>query len=287
MTLPSSDSAAVRKARGAFFTPVELCRFIAEWAIRDRADQVLEPACGEAAFLLAAGERLRRLGAVGQLAGQLHGVELHEASAQFARRAIASAGLDADIQVGDFFTVADLGPFDAVIGNPPYVRYQDFTGTARLRSQEAALRLGVALTGLASSWASFVIHAAHHLAPNGRMGLVLPAELLSVNYAAEVRRFLLQRFEKVQLVMFEERVFPGVLEEVVLLLAEGIGPASQFRLCQARNLADLANQNGLTSIWAPSDAEDKWTPAFLSTDAFKAYSQASQGEAFTLIPPTS
>ena len=65
------------------------------------------------------------------------------------------------------------------------------------------------------------MHAASFLAVGGRMGLVLPAELLSVNYAAPVREFLLRRFERVRLILFDERVFPGVQEEVVLLLADG------------------------------------------------------------------
>ena len=65
------------------------------------------------------------------------------------------------------------------------------------------------------------MHAASFLAVGGRMGLVLPAELLSVNYAASVREFLLRRFERVRLILFDERVFPGVQEEVVLLLADG------------------------------------------------------------------
>ena len=48
-----ADTQQLRKARGAFFTPPELCRYMAEWAIRAPTDRVLEPSCGEAAFLLA------------------------------------------------------------------------------------------------------------------------------------------------------------------------------------------------------------------------------------------
>ncbi len=69
------------------------------------------------------------------------------------------------------------------------------------------------------------------------MGLVLPAELLTVNYAAEVRRFLMERFARVDLVLFAERVFPEVQEEVVLLLAEGYdeGPTDHCRVYQVQN----------------------------------------------------
>ncbi|MDQ0027880.1 hypothetical protein J2X90_005716 [Variovorax paradoxus] len=61
------------------------------------------------------------------------------------------------------------------------------------------------------------------------MGLVLPAELLSVNYAAPVRRFLFGRFRDVELVLFDEQVLPAaeVEADVGLLLADGYleGPA--------------------------------------------------------------
>lgn len=159
-----------------------------------------------------------------------------------------------------------------VIGNPPYVRYQDFTGEARTRSRAAALRAGVPLTNLASSWAAFTVHSALFLKPGGRMGLVLPAELLSVNYAAEVRAFLLREFARVDLVVFTERVFPGVLEEVVLLLAEGYrhGPADHAGIIEARNAADLAA--ALTCReWTPVTARDKWTPPLLPASALDTY----------------
>src|SRR6185312_10193847 len=139
----------------------------------------------------------------------------------------------------DLFDHADWPAFDAVIGNPPYIRYQQFIGEARAKGLRAALAQGVPLTGLASSWAAFTIHAAQFLKPEGRLGLVLPAELLTVNYAARVRRFLLNRFSSVRLILFEELIFPNVLEEVVLLLAEGNGGASKFEVYQVRNLEDL------------------------------------------------
>ena len=196
------DSRDLRKERGAFFTPEPLAAFIADWALRDPDDSVLEPSCGEAVFLRAAAARLRELG-VAPTAGQLTGVDLHAASVDRARRRLGEAGLSARLAVADFFDYRAARPVRAVIGNPPYIRYQDFRGAARAGARRAALAQGVGLTALASSWAAFVVHAASFLAVGGRMGLVLPAELLSVNYAAPVREFLLHRFERVRLVLFD------------------------------------------------------------------------------------
>ncbi|WP_218952201.1 N-6 DNA methylase [Amycolatopsis anabasis] len=278
------DSPALRKARGAFFTPSALCDYIVDWAVRTPADQVLEPACGEAAFLLSAGARLDRLGeADGVTPGPLRGVELHAASARHAAAVVEQAGHRVQVDVGDFFEFDPRPAYDVVVGNPPYVRYQDFSGEARSRSRQAALRAGVPLTGLASSWAAFTVHAALFLKPGGRLGLVLPAELLTVNYAAPVRRFLLERFKSVRLVLFTERVFPGVLEEVVLVLADGFdqGSTKHCDLYQARNTTDLHQAVGRR--WEPADPDAKWTPSLLTTAAVASYETLAGSDAFTTL----
>src|SRR5579871_3510912 len=123
------DSAEMRKARGAFFTPPDLASYVAGWAVRYEHAAILEPSCGEAAFLVAAGDRLAALRAAsGALIAEsrLVGVELHEASAVHAAAVAAERGHDIEVTVGDFLATEPTPTFDAVIGNPPYVRYQAF-----------------------------------------------------------------------------------------------------------------------------------------------------------------
>jgi adenine-specific DNA methylase len=275
--VPELDSAALRKARGAFFTPAALCDYVVQWAVRSGADRVLEPSCGEAAFLVAAARRLRALGCG---APDLSGHELHAVSAAAAQATLAATGDRAEIAVGDFLAAPAEPLFDAVVGNPPYVRYQDFAGPARAAGRRAALSSGVSLTRLASSWAAFTVHAAAFLRPGGRLGLVLPAELLSVNYAADVRSFLMRRFGRVRLVLFTERVFPGVLAEVVLLLAEGEGPTSHCELLQVQDLDALAAATGAESTWAPPASAAKWTAALLPDGARQVYEGVTAGSSF-------
>lgn len=283
------DTAGHRKARGAFFTPEQICSFIAAWAVRSADDRVLEPSCGEAAFLSAVATRLRELDprrAVDEhlwAVDHVHGVELHEASAVLATETLDLARISPAIWVGDFFDFEPQARYDAVVGNPPYVRYQDFAGESRAKARERALREGVALTGLASSWAAFTVHAASMLAPGGRLGLVLPAELLTTNYAAPVRAYLMRRFATVQLVMFEARVFPGVSEEVVLLLAEGEGPTDKFTVRQVPDLDGLAAVDRTAAAWRPSPADAKWVPALLPAPAAEVYARLLDEGLFTTL----
>lgn len=254
----AADSPVARKGRGAFFTPPELADYLSAFAVRSAADAVLEPSCGEGEFLLAAGSRLRDLGVSQALMpSHLVGCELHEATASAARERLATQGINPSLRVGDFFFVDPAPIFDAVVGNPPYIRFQQFAGEQARRAREDCLRAGVRIDAQASSWAPFVVHASQFLRPGGRMAMVLPAELLSTNYAAPVRRFLIDAFSEVALVLFEEPVFPEVQEEVVLLLAEGFGwgPTDSITLRQVRSKEDLMAEGG--SVIAVS-GDSRW-----------------------------
>lgn len=203
------------KARGAFYTPRSLASFLTRWAIRSADDRTLEPACGDGVFIETALARYQELGRT-QLEGQLVGVEL-EASEAEKTRALA----EAQILTADFFELmpSEVASVDAVIGNPPYIRYHGFTGEQRLRGLARAREQGLVLSSLASSWAHFVAHSASFLRPGGRLALVLPAELLHTDYAAPIRAWLLERFPSVVIVTFDRMAFAEAEVDALLLLA--------------------------------------------------------------------
>lgn len=276
------DTPALRKARGAFFTPQPIADYLADWAVEgDASATVLDPTCGEAVFLEAAGKRLRALGAnEEQLREQVLGVDLHEHSVEESRRLLQGQGLDGSFIVEDFFSLstpdkldARLPEVDAVIGNPPFVRYQEHTGLARKRAKQAALAQGVPLNGLASSWAPLLAHACGFLKPEGRLAMVLPTELLSTGYAEPVRAWLKRRFKAVHLVMFEELQFEDAQEKVVLVLARGSGGCNAFSFVPVRDAEELPSIRMFGPMhltFAPPD-KGKWTDLFLSVEERQLY----------------
>src|SRR5690625_3749876 len=279
---PPTEDAESRKARGAFFTPDAITSFIARWAIRNQDDLVFEPSVGDAAFLIQAISRLKGLSSDARLNPEVFGAEIHASSAASARERIVEAGGVPRIATGDFFEIAPDPRFSAVIGNPPYVRYQTFTGASRERALFAASAAGVKLSSLASSWAAFVIHASQFLRPGGRLGLVLPAELLSVNYAAPVRSFLFSNFGTVNLVLFAEQVFPEVEANVVLLLADNFreGAAEFATIHNAVNADSLAHMPGPFQ-WKPNNPAAKWTGLLADAGALGALNSLAATGGFT------
>jgi adenine-specific DNA-methyltransferase len=269
----AEDNPELRKGRGAFFTPPAIADFLAAWAVGDdRNAKVLDPSCGEAVFLLNAARRLKELGCnPSDLDEHVFGVDLHEPSLDAATALLESEGLDAHLVRDDFFnlsTPAQLGcvlpEMDAVIGNPPFVRYQEHAGDARKRSARAALAQGVRLSGLASSWAALLVHSCAFLKPEGRLAMVLPGELLTVHYAEPIRRWLRKRFAAVNLVMFDNLQFEDALEKVVLIVARGSGGCEAFSLFEVGDAEDLSRLGAFDHINVTPSAEGKWTDLLLT-----------------------
>lgn len=274
------DSETLRKERGAFFTPPAIADYLARWAVMGQADaKIMDPTCGEAVFLLAAGRQLKDLGRDSdEIAAQLYGYDLHDTSLAWANDLLQQEGLGATLRQADFFTVATpdqlttSAPWmDAIIGNPPFIRYQKHIGEDRERSRRAALRQGVKLSSLASSWAALLVHACGFLKPDGRLAMVLPAELLTVAYAEPIRDWLRRRFDQVHLVMFDKLQFPDATEKVVLVLASGEGGCDAFSLYYLDDAADLATIEPMRNHAAPVLDSGKWTQLFLSNRQRKLF----------------
>jgi len=139
-----------QKLRGGYYTPDAIAHFLSKWAIRRPDDRILEPSCGNGTFLQAAAERLRSLGAPSaQIARAIVGFEIDvlEAAKAVSRLKPLGVGLkQARIYPLDFFSekaqVAASGEFDAVLGNPPFIRYQNFPEEQRDRALELMRDVG-------------------------------------------------------------------------------------------------------------------------------------------------
>ncbi|MCI0711032.1 MAG: SAM-dependent methyltransferase [Chloroflexi bacterium] len=278
-----------QKLRGGYYTPRPIADFLAQWAIRSPTDKVLEPSCGDGVLLEAAAQRLLTLGAEKkQLSDRLHGVELDPVEANKAAQRLAAFDSHTPpphIHVGDFFTycksallpetfmgqvMSQGATFDAVMGNPPFIRYQNFPEEHRDVAFTIMKEAGFKPTRLSNAWLPFLVVSTLLLGEHSRLALVIPAELFQVNYAAEARHFLSTCFSKLTLITFQNLVFEGIQQEVVLLLGEHNGDENtQIQVIELDNLEDLAelDKNVPPLELKPMDhSTEKWTQYFLSKD---------------------
>jgi len=259
---PSAD-----KLRGGYYTPPPIARFLAAW-VGEAGKRVLEPSCGDGAMLEALPPR-----------AEVTAIEVEPVEA---RRA-SEADPDAEIIVGDFFEWFDQdqhGAWDGVIGNPPFIRFGSWTEPTRAMAFETMRAAGLRPTKLTNAWVPFVVASALALRPGGRLSLVVPAELLQVNYAAELRAFLVDEFSELTVVSLRRLAFEGVLQEVVLLLGvRGDGPAA-IRVVEAEDGQSLPDPDSVAALpHAPALQHDqeKWTKYFLEPKGIGALRRARNG----------
>jgi adenine-specific DNA-methyltransferase len=206
---------------GAFYTDTNATEAMARWTLRTSGDRVLEPSFGDGAFLhaLRAEAKARDLSRV-----QLFGAELvHEPFTAAVRSKLLAS---ANAFLGDFLAVK---PFevDAVIGNPPYVRLRHLPSDQLDRALKCADSvLGQPMDTSGSVWMPFVLHCLQFLRFGGRLAMVLPHELTYVRYARPLWKKLGESFADLRVVRVHERLFPDILQEVVVLFADKYGKST-------------------------------------------------------------
>jgi adenine-specific DNA methylase len=279
-TFAGKTAASADKVRGGYYTPAPVARFLARWVFQ-AGPEILDPSCGD-------GRILRELAA---LSGQAHGVELVAGEAAKARE---FAPVDAENLFTWLHTSASgrpAGSWDGVAGNPPYIRFGTWASDQRDPALALMRRAGLRPTRLTNAWVPFVVASTLLVRDGGRVGLVLPAELLQVTYAAQLREFLLSRFRDITLVTFDRLLFDGILQEVVLFCgvvgsAVGEGPA-RMRTVALRDADSLTGTDLDAEHIAPARAllheKEKWTKYFLDPAAIELLRALKQSEAMVRL----
>lgn len=262
------------KLRGGYYTPSPIAEFICSWAIQNDNDIVLEPSCGDGNFIEAAIGRFNELGVNGaDLYGRIKGIELIPEEAQKATRRASSFGLNGDTIVNnDFFSFIsnqDGIAYNSIIGNPPFIRYQNFPPKHRDIAIQMMEDLGLKPNKLTNIWVPFLVICSSLLAEDGRLGMVIPAELFQVKYAEQTRVFLSNFFERITIVTFKKLVFDGIQQEVVIMLCEKtVANAQGIRVLQLDDLDQLSeidfNAVAETEVVDIRHDNEKWTKYFLN-----------------------
>ena len=134
-----SNPISHRKQHGQFFTPPTICALACAAAIHSIESSVIDPMCGTGTMLWSALERLTFLGNFSS--ANITGVEIdplaakiavlpldehHTQNTQNLKVLCADSFLELSNLLPQRETNGHNGHYDAIIGNPPYVRYQNF-----------------------------------------------------------------------------------------------------------------------------------------------------------------
>mgnify|MGYP000455658007 CR=1 FL=1 len=148
---------------GQVFTPPNVVDFML--GLCRNSGRVLEPSAGNGAFY----NELKRRGS------NVTGIEIDSR--------VAPAGA----RVMDFFNLPESETFDTIVGNPPYVRYQDISAGTRNK-------LKCPLFDKRSNLFLFFIEKCiRHLAPGGELIFIVPREFIKLTAARKLNAWLFEQ----------------------------------------------------------------------------------------------
>ncbi|RXK89563.1 SAM-dependent methyltransferase [Chlorobaculum sp. 24CR] len=280
------ENESAQKLRGGYYTPFDLAHYLSRWIAEINPVTVLEPSCGDGIFL----ESLSSALSVRSL---ITAIELDPTEANLATaRASTINNLDINVKCADFlewYLTSDQAKsqYDAIVGNPPFIRYQYLSQRDQGFSERIFKLHNLRFTKHTNAWVPFVIASLSLLRPSGRLAMVLPAEILHVLHAQSLRFYLGQQCKKLIIIDPEEIWFDGTLQGAVLLLAEKKKDIKEYTaglgIIQTRGKSFLnvsPNQYfNKTNFINGKTVEGKWTRALLTKKELEIFEGVIKGDA--------
>lgn len=262
---PKKDSSK-QKLRGAYYTPLAMADTMVKMCASKDSQSVLEPSCGDGVFL----DSLEQLGYL----EAMKAVDAVENESGEARKVQENYEDHQNVHVlnEDFFefyprTYTAKKQYDLILGNPPYIRYQYLSEKQRELQSDILTSHGMKANKLVNAWVAFLVACVQLLSENGKIAFVIPAEILQVAYAEDLRKFLSANLAKITIITFEQLVFPEIEQEVVVFIGEKSSEKRGIRIIEMNDLTDFQkidlNQYGFQKI---QNSKDKWTKYFTTEE---------------------
>lgn len=275
-----------QKLRGGYYTPEILANFINNWILDLKPNKILEPSCGDGIFFKSLSNTKNKNDF------NITAFEINKTEAEKADLILNTKdNIQHKILNKDFlrWTIEKINSdikFDAVIGNPPFIRYQYLENETQDLIEMIFKLLRLKFTKHTNLWVPFLLASIHFLKPGGRLGMVVPAEILHVMHAQSLRTFLGENCERILLFDPEDIWFENTLQGAVILFAEkklnpnsitkGLGiiktKGYEFTKSNPSILFDKTNYiNGKT-------IEGKWTYALLTEEEYNLLKKLSDNK---------
>lgn len=246
---------------GAFYTPVIIADYLVEKTLshfhKDRRISILEPSCGSGVFL----KSIIKLNAKCDITA----VEINEQEVDFLK---SSSIIDSFKIVHkdylEFHFECNL-LFDLVIGNPPYISYTKLNREQVKLGNLIINESNLGKRSITNIWEPFLISGVTKLSADGVLCYILPVELLQVRYAERLRSYLMDNFQYIELIHFNEPIYKDILQDVIGILCYKKHNLSGFR----ESLFEVDTGNSTyceNNGYKMSAGNNKWTSSILTKE---------------------
>lgn len=210
-----------QKLRGGYYTPQNLANYVTKWVLEKNPLSILEPSCGDGVFFDALHDNKY------DPSIRINGHELCNSEIKKSHEKCNSHSFNNyKLIEGDFLAWAndsidkDNTYFDGVLGNPPFIRYQFLDKRFQIQAELVFKKLGLKFTKHTNAWVPFILAGIRLLKPGGRLGMVIPSEIIHVMHAQSLRTYLGDTCSKIVIIDPREIWFEDTLQGAVIIFAE-------------------------------------------------------------------
>jgi adenine-specific DNA-methyltransferase len=173
--------------------------------------------------------------------------------------------------INEDYLESDVVYFDAIICNPPYIKFQKFIqrhNVLPIIEQQIGKKLG----GYSNLSSVFLAKALKQLNTQGRLAFIMPFEFFNTGYGKEIKKSLLDNYLLKQIVIFdnEKDIFPDVTTTICMLLCENNRLDEPIKITHIMKNEELEKIDNLSRFYqytinrANLPFNKKWTPIILS-----------------------
>jgi adenine-specific DNA-methyltransferase len=212
MTASSALQLSAR-ALGIVYTPQDIANAIVrevESLQPTPFKAVLEPSVGDGAFLGA----LEKFVPIDRIVA----LDIDEQAIARVRCRFGGATVEVREFLG-YAASASAKSFDLVIGNPPYIRRNNFGSQISSLIDELATEQDYPRAQIKNAWAAFIVAAEPLLTDDGVLAFVVPYELINVDYGIAILRWLTAKFDRTDVYVPDEKAFRHIDQDAVLVVA--------------------------------------------------------------------
>jgi len=160
----------------------------------------------------------------------------------------------------EFPEIVKAGGFDAVIGNPPYIRIQTMKEWAPVEVEVYKQSYTAASSGNYDIYVVFVEKGLNLLNKNGRLGFILPHKFFNAQYGEPLRRLLAKGRHLSHVVHFgDQQIFAGATTYTCLLFLDRAG-SKECQFVKVNDLAEWLTSAKATvgAVPAANITSDEW-----------------------------
>ncbi len=235
---------------------------------------ILEPSCGEGEFIVEIACRLiesaRQFGFDAQAAfvNCVYGYDIVEEKIQRCKQRLSDMGLnlsDSHVCVGNFLS-ARVPEVDFVVGNPPYVRYENIPA----EQLDYIKKTFPTFHYRSDLYIPFFEKTLRLLKPGGRHCFICANRWLKNEYGRKLRRLVARCFRLETILNLEraDAFQEDVLAYPAITLISNNASSPTFGYAEVERVAELTS---LAPLERTTPSDDDWTGAFMSADHIQLF----------------